>query len=426
MTEDLAVRPTGDPRQVSAPVEFAGALTQLRLRAGLSIRDVARATGIPSGTLGGYFSGRHLPPTTQPHLLEQVLVALRVRDPDEIEAWREALLRARRGGASRAANRSGAGSAAGRDQADKPHTGPGPSPYRGLEAFTEDDAHLFFGREVIVDELVAAIDERAPSPDLLRILIVVGPSGSGKSSLLRAGLVPRLRTRAQAPWATSVLVPGTDPLGALAASRAEVSGAPRALLVVDQAEELFSGEVLPAERTEFIRALVAAAEGDPDQVTVVVVGLRADFYGQAAADPDILPALRSSQVLLGSMSLADLRRAITAPAQSVGVQVEPELVDLLIRDLSPRGQLLAGYDAGALPLVSHALLATWEQHRGDRLTAGDYVATGGIAGAVQQTAEVVFAGLDATGRAAAQWLFAQLVAVDDDAVMTRRRVSTTT
>ncbi|MGB7979297.1 MAG: AAA family ATPase, partial [Candidatus Nanopelagicales bacterium] len=301
----------------------------------------------------------------------------------------------------------------------------GPSPYRGLEPFTEADAPLFFGREQLVDELATAVTQRASDPDALRILIVVGPSGSGKSSVLRAGLIPRVRNDEHASWAVAALVPGTDPMGALAAARAALGDAPRALLVVDQAEEVFSAEVAPQERTAFIAALVAAAEAgpSPERSTVVVVGLRADFYSQAAADPDILPALRSSQVLLGSMPLDDLRRAIVAPAAAVGVQVEPALVDLLLRDLSPRGQVQSGYDAGALPLVSHALLATWEHHRGDQLTVGDYVAAGGIVGAVQQTAEQVFAELDEPGRAAAQWLFAQLVTVDDDAVMTRRRVS---
>ncbi len=447
MTEDTAVRRAGDPRLASTAREFADALTEVRLRAGLSIRDVARATGIPSGTLGGYFSGRHLPPATQPHLLGQVLDALRVTDRQEVAQWREALLRARHGGAAPASD-------------PVPAADAGPSPYRGLEPFTESDAHLFFGREAIVDELAAAVVERAADPDQLRIIIVVGPSGSGKSSVLRAGLMPRLRGLRQDPWTAAVMVPGIDPLGALAHARAQLAqadpvladpvladpvladpvladpalaelagahpeGAPRALLVVDQAEEVFSPEVAPEDRTAFIAELVAAAEAIPaqDRTTVVVVGLRADFYGQAAADPDILPALRSAQVLLGSMPLTDLRRAIVAPADAVGVQVEPALVDLLLRDLSPRGQVQSGYDAGALPLVSHALLATWEHHRGNQLTVGDYLAAGGIAGAVQQTAEQVFTGLDDPGQAATQWLFAQLISVDDDGVMTRRRVS---
>jgi WD40 repeat protein len=402
-----------DPVDIDTGAEFAAGLTDLRLRAGRSIRDVARATGIPSATLGGYFSGRHLPPGTQPQQFDQLLDALGVTDPAEVSAWREALLRTRRANAGRPIGQRGSDS-----------SGSGLSPYRGLEPFTDRDAALFFGREGIVEDLVAAVEDRAGSPDKPGVLVLVGPSGSGKSSVLRAGLVPSLRDRDDQPWAVSVLVPGTDPMAALATARAEVVGAARVLLVVDQAEEVFSPLVSPEQRSEFIRELVAEAEGrtSPERTVVVVAGLRADFYGQAASDPDLLPALQSSQVLLGSMPLSDLRRAVVRPAESVGVSIEPELVDLLLRDLSPRGQGHGAYEAGALPLVSHALLATWQRHRGNRLTVGDYLAAGGLAGAVQQTAESVVAGLDETGRNAAQWLFGQLVAVDDEGVMTRRRV----
>lgn len=403
-----------DPRTVDGGAPFAQALTGLRLRAGLSIRDLARATGIPSATLGGYFSGRHLPPTTQLQQFEQLLAGLDVTDAVEVEQWREALLRARRSGPARAAALApGVDRTAG-------------SPYRGLEPFTDRDAALFFGREGVVDDLVASVEDLARDPERPGVLIVVGPSGSGKSSVLRAGLVPRMRHAGQGPWAVSVMVPGTDPMAALAEARAELGEAPRGLLVVDQAEEVFSPLVASDQRSAFIRELssMAVGRGTGDGRVVVVASLRADFYGQAASDPDLLPVLRSSQVLLGSMSLADLRRAVLQPAQAVGVAVDPELVELLVRDLRPRGRGRGsgGYDAGALPLVSHALLATWEHHRGDRLTVADYVAAGGIAGAVQQTAESVVDSLDEAGRAAAQWLFGQLVVVDDDGVMTRRRV----
>lgn len=413
MTDTVDTRPVGstpvDPRDIGSAAEFAAALTTLRLRAGLSIRDLGRTTGIPSATLGGYFSGRHLPPATQPQLLEQVLDALGVGDDEE--QWRDALLRVRRSGGTRGAASAG--------RATGGATGTA-SPYRGLEPFTEADAELFFGREGVVEELSAMVEDRAADPLGLRLLVVVGPSGSGKSSLLRAGLVPGLR---RGGWATAVLVPGTEPMSALAAAQAELGQASRALLVVDQAEEAFSPEVDPAQRRAFIQALASAAtDSQPDHVTVVVAGLRADFYGQAASDPDVLPALQSSQVLLGSMSLEELRRAVIRPAHAVGVTVDPELVELLVRDLTPRGGGERGYDAGALPLVSHALLASWQRHRGSRLTVADYVAAGGIAGAVQQTAESVVADLDEPGRTAAQWLFTQLVAVDDDGVMTRRRV----
>lgn len=414
MTEAMEIsRPRSvDPKEILTPEQFAAGLTALRERAGLSIRSLARATGIPSATLGGYFSGRHLPPTTQLQVLDQVLSSLGVQDADEVALWHEALLRARRPGGGRgpgAAPRGAAGDA-------------GPSPYRGLEPFTEQDAALFFGREQVVGELVAAVQAGAGDPGAPTIWVLVGPSGSGKSSVLRAGLAARLRT---VGWDVAVMVPGADPLSALAAARAEVARAHRAVIVVDQAEEIFSPELPTGQREEFLRHLVAEAQGTQTdgRSVAIVVGLRADFYGQAASEPDLLPALRSAQVLLGAMTPDDLRRAVVQPAEACGVQVDQELVDLLLRDLSPRGQGQVGYDAGALPLVSHALLAAWEHHRGARLSVADYLAVGGIEGAVQQTAETAVASLDAAGLAAAQWLFGQLVVVDDDRVMTRRRVS---
>lgn len=402
-----------DPTQLETPEEFAAGLTELRQRAGLSIRQLARTTGIPSGTLGGYFSGRHLPPATQPQVLVEVLRALSLGDPADLDAWNEALLRVRRASSSRTADLSA------------PTDTSTASPYRGLEPFREPDAALFFGRESIVDSLAQAVDTRIEDRSRPNLLILVGASGSGKSSVLRAGLVPRLRADAQRSWTAVALVPGADPLAALDAARAEIADASPALLIVDQAEEVFSPEVPAEQRSAFIEqvALESAADRPDGRTVVVVAALRADFYGQAAADPVILPALQHSQLVLGSMTIDDLRRAIVKPAESVGVSVDPQLVDLLVRDLSPRGRRRSSYDAGALPLVSHALLATWARHRGRELTVADYVAAGGIAGAVQQTAEDVCSRLDDAGLAAAQWLFTQLVDVDDEGAMTRRRVS---
>ncbi len=387
MTGDTQTQAAADPRAIQTPEEFAGALTALREAGGLSVRQVSRGCGVPSATLGGYFSGRHLPNATQLPVLDAVLTALGVSDPAQHAEWHEALHRVRKARGKRTAT-------------------VGAAPYRGLNAFTEDDAELFFGRETVVSELVQMVAATGESG----WVFLVGPSGSGKSSVLRAGLAARLRTDRR----VVVMVPGPDPeralLLALTAERPEV-------LIIDQAEEMFSRVVDPVSRQRFIAHLAELA----DTSSVVVLGLRADFYGQAASQPDLVQGLRESQMLLGAMTLSELRDAVTSPARTVGVTVADDMLDLLLRDLtSQRGE--ATSDAGALPLLSHALLSTWQRHTGAELTVSDYLAVGGLRGAVKQSAEAVYGSFDSVAQAAAQWLFTQLVLVDPDGAMTRRRV----
>jgi WD40 repeat protein len=351
---------------------------------------VARGSGIPSATLGGYFSGRHLPSLTQLPVLDATLTALGVTDEHEIQGWHRALRRIRKA-------------------AVRPRTAE--APYRGLKAFSEEDAGLFFGREAIVEQLMLRVSQMSARP-AGGILVLVGPSGSGKSSVLRAGLVPGLRRN----HVVDVLVPGTDPLAGLARATAEHQPD---VLIVDQAEEVFSPEVDSRVRRAFLTRLDDMASAK----TVVVLALRADFYGQAANEPLLVRALRDDQVLLGAMSLDDLRAAILNPAQAVGVSVDGGLLDLLLRDLTGQRPAEFAYDAGALPLLSHALLSTWGHHQGPSLTASDYLAVGGLHGAVKQSAEDVYLSFDDAGKAAAQWLFGQLVLVDPDGAMTRRRLA---
>ncbi len=390
-----------DPSAISSTEEFAEALTALRHRAGLSIRRLASDTGIPPATLGGYFSGRHLPSVSQGGALQGVLAALGVTDEAEAEAWLGAVrrLRARHSAADRR-----------------------PNPYRGLRAFTEEDADRFFGREGYVDEVVALL--RAQEQSGPGMVAVVGPSGAGKSSLLRGGVVPALR-RADQPAVVSVMVPSTEPVAALEKTlAADGAGAP-AVLVVDQLEELFAVGVPERARRDFLvrLAALAAAGADGDRATAVLVGLRADFYGQALREPVLLPALQEAQVVLGPMTADELRRAIVEPARASGVTVDDELVELLLRDLEPRGRAdgPAAHRPGALPLLSHALMIAWERHADGRLTVGDYLAGGGIAGAVQASAEEAFQALSPHGRQVARHLFSRLVNVDDEGVLTRRR-----
>ena len=381
-----------DPSAIQDAAGFAAALTALRARAALTIREVSRRTGIPSATLGGYFSGRHLPPPTQPAQLAELLDTLGV-PAEEHDEWRTALNRVRR--------------------VPGPRTAGKVTPYRGLESYGVRDAAWFVGREQFVDQLqeqVAALfDEAGP-----RIVTLVGASGTGKSSLLRAGLMARLAMEGITPV---LLAPGGDPQRSLSVALARFRPDTRKrLVVVDQLEEVFAERVPDEVRQEFLASLVALAG---ERATVVVTALRADFYGHAVEEPTLLPMLRSHQVLVGPMDEESLRRVVVEPARRAGATVEPELVELVIRDLSPRG---GPPEASALPMMSHALLATWKHARNARLGVSDYVAVGGVAGAVQRTAEQVYGSLDEEGRRTARWLFAQLVNVDEEGVVTRRRL----
>lgn len=192
MTDIADVRAASDPRRIQSGQEFADALTGLRHRAGRSIRQVARITAIPSATLGGYFSGRHLPPATQPHLLDEILAALGERDPDLVAQWHAALLRVRRGPA-RGVRASGPGRA----------LPSGISPYRGLEPFGVPDAGIFYRREGIVEELVSTVHERAGAPDRARLILLVGPPRTPAST--------RCTSRAAAPrcWPGAVPAPSS-------------------------------------------------------------------------------------------------------------------------------------------------------------------------------------------------------------------------
>src|SRR5689334_15819053 len=192
-----------DPGRINNQQDFGRELTLARRQAGLTIRDVARASGIPVSTVGDYFAARHLPPARQPELLPAILAACQITGAEQVNRWLDALNRVRR--------------APGRPPA-------GPAPYRGLASFQPEDAAWFFGRE----ELALHLVRLATGPGTPGLpLAVVGPSGSGKSSLLRAGLVPRLRTATPArPGGRPVVVitPGASPVDALARGLASLAG----------------------------------------------------------------------------------------------------------------------------------------------------------------------------------------------------------
>ncbi|WP_375480093.1 helix-turn-helix domain-containing protein [uncultured Jatrophihabitans sp.] len=384
-----------DPNEIASRADFAQALSELRERAHLSVRQLARRIGIPPGTLGDYFSGRHLPSPAQVPQLRRLLAECGVDTEIQQDAWLDALRRVRSATARRA--------------------GKAANPYPGLRPFDSTDADVFFGRDADTAEIVRLLAGLLSEPGLpsTGLLVVVGASGSGKSSLLRAGVLPAVRAGALGAEMTgAVITPGRD---------LAVPTTPQ-LLVVDQLEEVFSAEVPEEDRANFFRQITQRPSG-----TLTVVALRADFYPAAMREPALLPALQHAQVLLAPLTPADVRSAIVEPARRRDATVEPGLVDLLVaalrpHELHPQEQTQLGHDPGALPLLNHCLHEAWEHCDGTTVTVADYQASGGIEGSVQQAAEQAYRSLDAAQQALARGLFLRLVNVERDIVATRRRL----
>ena len=272
-------------------------------------------------------------------------------------------------------------------------------PYPGLVPFDVADAPLFFGRERLLAEGMARLVTH-------RLLAVVGPSGSGKSSLARAGLLARLARDHE----TAVRRPGAHP-GTRLPARLTERGAPFVLLV-DQCEEAFTECTDAEERARFFDALTSAA-ADPARHVLVIVVLRADYYGHCAAHPALAEALGRAQVLVGPMGEAELRRVIERPAALTGLRVADGLSDALVADVAGR--------SGALPLLATALRELWERGHDGLLTLDGYVATGGVHGAVARLAERAYQELSPARRAVARRVLLRLAAPGDGDTMVRRR-----
>lgn len=411
------------PATVTTKKDFGRALTALREAAGLTVRELARKIDAPLGTVSGWCTGRHLPTITQKSLFLKLLAACGVTGDERVEEWLACWLRLRR--------------PLGQQRTD------GPTPYRGLEPFEPEHAGWFFGRSRLTDALV-----RRVTADSTGLVAAVGSSGSGKSSLLRAGLLPALCDNGNSGrWHAVPLTPGPCPTATLAgelatvfgmapdtveaelrdrptlvARRARELGGGTLLVVVDQFEEVFTvagGDV--AEQQVFLDAL-SALTTPSNQALRVVVGMRADFYPEALRWPVLEEALQDNQVTVGPMTDVELRQAIVEPAHRAGCSVEAGLVDVLLRDLGLAGNRHGWRDTGALPLLSHALLATWEHGRRQTMSIADYEATGGIHGAVAKTAEAVFTSLTPEEQTAARQVFLRLTHIGENTPDTRRRV----
>ena len=276
---------------------------------------------------------------------------------------------------------------------------PAPSatcPWLGLRPYGVEDADWFFGRD---DDVAACLEILARTS----VLALVGPSGCGKSSLLRAGLAAALRRRGQ-PSVT--ITPGAHPMESLTA----LAQAPRgAALLIDQCEELFSLCENLEEQQEFLRALTAEA---PNRT--VVIALRADHLADLASHTGFSRLVERGMYLVGGLDEEGLRTAVETPARQAGLLIEPGLVDLLVREVRN--------DPGALPLMSHALQETWKRREGSTLTVAGYRASGGINGAVAQSAEGLYSRVAVEQRHLLRDLVLRLVSPGTEGEPVRTRV----
>ncbi len=315
------------------------------------------------------------------------------------------------------------------------------NPYKGLRAFTEADARDFFGRGELVRRLVARLRESGSGS---RFLAVVGPSGGGKSSVVRAGLVPAIRQGAlgtrEDPFIAEMF-PGAHPMDDLEAALVGIAMRPvprlldrlaqgsrglleaidlvapgdaEVVLVVDQFEECFTLTTDESERELFLESLRVAA-ADPESRLRVIVTLRADFYDRPLIYPRFGALLAARTEAVPPLVPDELEKAIRGPAEGVGVSPEPGLVAEMIADVA--------HQPGALPLLQYALTELFEHGDDERLTLPAYREIGGIAGALSARADRIYESTDPQGRQATKQVFLRLVTLGEGTEDTRRRVA---
>ncbi len=324
---------------------------------------------------------------------------------------------------------------------DHPSLDLGICPYMGLEAFNEDSAEYFYGREAYTQKLLNQVNHKSS-------IAVVGASGSGKSSAVQAGLMANLRQGKQIPnsdrWWLGCFRPGKEPIKALASlltadgskksqarEKLQIEGLlyqgvegfvrwlrtrsePMVLLVIDQFEELFTlaGE---SERQEFIELIIGALKYAGDRFKLIFT-IRADFVASCLEVPELAQILQKDSVLVPPyLTEADYHHAIIKPAEQVGLKVEPGLVEVLLQDLDR--------SAGDLPLLQFALQQLWERRDSGKLTLRAYQILGGIKGALERQAQSVYDNLDAKSQDCVRWIFLNLTQLGEGTEDTRRRVT---
>ncbi|MFG2456146.1 helix-turn-helix domain-containing protein [Streptomyces sp. NPDC048523] len=367
----------------AGPVQrLAHDLRLLREKAGKPpYREMAERAGYSTTALSQAAAGDQLPTLPVVRAYAEALDA----DPDEWAArWREADTELR---APRADERA---------------------PYRGLARFEPADSDLFFGRAELVRELLHLAHAH-------RFAAVFGPSGSGKSSLLRAGLIPLLRDNGGAarPAVVRVLTPGERPAHTHRQALVPQDGELDTWVIVDQFEELFTLCHDREERDGFLDLLLRARE--PESRLRVVVAVRGDFYGHCAEHRELAESVAHANLLVGPMNADELREVVTGPATAAGLNVERILTARIAEEVGDR--------PGALPMLSHALLETWRRRRGRTLTLAAYEETGGVRGAIAATAEQVYGDLDEGRTRTARRILLRLIAPGDRTADTRRPAS---
>ncbi len=280
------------------------------------------------------------------------------------------------------------------------------NPYKGLRPFTEADASDFHGRDALIQQLLGAIESGR------RLVALVGPSGSGKSSVLNAGLATRLRDGAisgSASWLVIAAPPGTRSLDDIST----IPPGQKVVLLIDQFEELFT-LADDVQRRRFIGKLAGALERNEGRL-VVVVSLRADFYDRPLLHPELAELFTAGVINVVPMTPAELEEAITAPAKAAGAGVESGLLADLVSEVADR--------PAALPMLQFALSEMFDQRIGDDLTRAGYRMLGGLTGILSRRADEVFATLEPVVQDVAEQVFLRLVRIGRDGQESRRRVA---
>ena len=412
----------GDQQRIESVrtrAELGALLTELRRRSGYSLRELASAVGSSASTLSGWCRAENLPFASQYDVFAAMLEVLGVEDPGP---WLEVVEELRTAGAVNI---------------------DAEPPYRGLEPFRPADARRFFGRDRLVTQVEEWLSDIVAGRRSPNMVLLVGPSGSGKSSVLHAGIQPRLEVRGVR---CETLTPGPDPMGRLDEVRetgeaeggsgatpatpmphAETTPAtptpggapgPPVVLLIDQFEEVFTTCDDQRQRDRFLAELDRIANGDAGRIEVVVATLRADFYRDLVDSGYLAAALERGQVIVGPVGEDELRELIVEPARLHGVSIDEDLLEVLVRDVFPRS---TGdrRSSTALPLLSHALLETWQRSRRGRMTLEDYREAGGLEHAVERTAERTYQQLDPVEQRLARQLLLRMVHVGSGQVLTR-------